>query len=153
MDDGGLSKPMILLIVLAVLCGGVYGWRALSGGPAVEMRVTHGPGGVMFLFNGRVKLEEVKVTADPEGVADGPRVVWHLVPREDEEGGVREPAERMVVSYGRRWQMGLRPAEDAPRRAEPLVAGVTYEASVETTAGRALGRFTVPATVEVASPR
>lgn len=138
------SKPVMLLVVLALLAGGIFLYRGCAGGPTLEVRPSRGPDGLTFLFNGRVGFEEIKVTADPDGESDGPRVVWHLVPRLDDEGNAREPQQQMAVTYGQRWGLGLRPAPETPRDGEALQPGVTYEFLAETTAGRARTRFVVP---------
>lgn len=138
------SKPVIVLILLAVLAGGLYLYRGLGGGESLEVNVTRGPDGLTFVFNGRIGMEEIVVTADPDGEADGPRIVWHLVPRVDEDGNEVEPSPTMAVTYGRRWGLGLRAAPDTPRRGAPLEPGVTYEFFAQTTAGQAKERFTMP---------
>ncbi|MEM7578130.1 MAG: hypothetical protein AAF328_11735 [Planctomycetota bacterium] len=135
------SKPVILLIVLAVLAAGIYLYRGCAGGPTLEVQLTRGPEGMTFLFNGRVGLEELIVTADPDGEA---RVVWHLVPRVDDDGDEVEPRPQMAVTYGQRWGLGMRPAPETPRDGEALEPGVTYEFFADTTAGNARKRFTMP---------
>ncbi|MEM1098070.1 MAG: hypothetical protein AAGH92_04710 [Planctomycetota bacterium] len=135
------SKPFIVLVVLAVIAAGLYLYRGCAGGPPLQVQVTGGVGDLMFLFDGRVGVEELIVTADPDGEADGPRVVWHLVPRDEDDF---TPPLNMAVTYGRRGGLRLRPAPDTPRMAEPLEPGVTYELFADTTAGDARKRFTIP---------
>ncbi|MEM1026816.1 MAG: hypothetical protein AAGJ38_01910 [Planctomycetota bacterium] len=141
MSETLMSKPVLVLIVLAVLAAGLYLYRGCAGGPTLAVRVTSGPDGPTFMFNGRVGLEELIVTADPDGEA---RVVWHLVPRVDDDGNEEEPRPNMAITYGRRWGLGMRAAPDTPRNGEPLEPGVTYEFFADTTAGKARTRFTVP---------
>lgn len=149
-----MKKSYVVLGVLGLLVLGVYGWMFLRPAPPLEVSVLATREGATFIFNGRVKLYEVKVTATPSATASGdegaagdaddvePEIVWHMVPSALEGA---EPAEVSTVSYGMPQSLGLRPAPGTRGRGKPFKLGTHYEFEADTSAGVAKASFDTPA--------
>ena len=131
------SKHVGLIIVL-LLIGAGYLWMFNARRvPALQGMFVELPGAAAtFSFNDSVVFTEIKVVKAAKPAAEGEvytgepedELVWHLVEREpepDKEPEAIDKREVRALAYGRRVR-GLRPAENSPRRGEPLVRGAEY---------------------------
>lgn len=130
-----MNQRTVGVVIVLVLIG--VGYLVLFNArkvPPIEAMYVELPGASpVFSFNDQLTFTEIKVVRPgvepPEDelyIAPQDQTVWHLIPREPQEG--EDPVElrpTKAVKYGQGMR-GLRRAEGIPRRGVPLEPGVTY---------------------------
>lgn len=145
-----MNRRTVVLLVLLGTLAMAYGWFVLwpDGGNIRVVIVQRPSDPPRFAFNRELVVEEVRMVTEERVSPNDPssdtyeRLVWHMVPRADDDGedDDREARPQKMVTYGRGIR-GLEPAEGFRRRGEPLKPGATYRLIAETSDGTAVAEF------------